>query len=128
MARSSTKSSGRPPPRRFLIEELRLRDTDGQRGWSLPWARERIRVVCAPLAEVSTMPRPAQPSSLGLRRIDLLQGLSSARLDAISRSCVWRTCIAGQRLIAREDTDREVYFIVSGSVRVTTYSPNGRET
>ncbi|AMO24079.1 Crp/Fnr family transcriptional regulator [Ramlibacter solisilvae] len=74
------------------------------------------------------MPQPAQPSSLGLRRIDLLHGLSSARLDAISRSCVWRTCIAGQRLVAREDADREVYFIVSGSVRVTTYSPNGRET
>jgi CRP-like cAMP-binding protein len=74
------------------------------------------------------MPRPPQPSSLGLRRIDLLEGLSDARLDAISRSCAWRTCVGGQRLVAREDPDRDVHFIVSGSVRVTTYSPNGRET
>ena len=74
------------------------------------------------------MPRPAQPSSLGLRRIDLLQGLSSDRLDAISRNCVWRTCSAGRRLVTREDADRDVHFIVSGSVLVTTYSPNGRET
>lgn len=74
------------------------------------------------------MARPTQPSSLGLRRIDLLQDLSSDKLDAISRRCVWRTCIAGQRLVAREEADRDVRFIVSGSVRVTTYSPSGRET
>jgi CRP/FNR family transcriptional regulator, cyclic AMP receptor protein len=74
------------------------------------------------------MPRPAQPSSLGLQRIDLLQGLPITRFDAISRNCAWRTCIAGQRLIAREDADCDVHFIVSGSVRVTTYSSNGRET
>ena len=74
------------------------------------------------------MPRPAQPSSLGLRRIGLLQGLSTAKLDAISQSCAWRNCDRGQRLVAREDADRSVHFIVSGSVRVTTYSASGRET
>jgi CRP-like cAMP-binding protein len=69
-----------------------------------------------------------QPSSLGLRRIDLLQGLSPARLDAISQQCAWRHYEGGQRLVAREDADRDLHFIVAGSVRVTTYSPGGRET
>ena len=69
-----------------------------------------------------------QPSSLGLRQIDLLQGLAAARLDAIGRQCAWRPYDAGQRLVAREDGDRDLRFIVAGTVRVTTYSSGGRET
>ena len=71
---------------------------------------------------------PHQPSSLGLRQIDLLQGLPLARLDAISRQCAWRPFAAEQRLVSREDADRDVHFIVAGTVRVTTYSSGGRET
>lgn len=69
-----------------------------------------------------------QPSSLGLRRIDLLQGLPDARLEAVSRQCGWRSYEPGQRLVGREDANRDVHFIVAGTVRVTTYSPGGRET
>jgi CRP/FNR family cyclic AMP-dependent transcriptional regulator len=69
-----------------------------------------------------------QPSSFGLKQIDLLQGLPAPRLDAISRQCAWRRYDAGQRLVAREDADRDLHFIVAGTVRVTTYSPGGRET
>ena len=67
-------------------------------------------------------------SSLGLRRIDLLQGLDAPRLDAIGRQCAWRPYEAGQRLVGREDGDRDLHFIIAGTVRVTTYSSNGRET
>ena len=74
------------------------------------------------------MAKSTQASSLGLRQIDLLQGLSADRFDAISRQCAWRTYEAGQRLVAREDPDRDVHFIVAGTVLVTTYSPGGRET
>jgi CRP/FNR family cyclic AMP-dependent transcriptional regulator len=84
--------------------------------------RSRHRELSHPMA------KPAQPSSLGLRRIDLLQGLSTERLDAISRQCAWRPCEAGQRLLSREQADRDVHFIVAGTVRVTTYSQGGRET
>jgi hypothetical protein len=45
------------------------------------------------------MSRPLQPSSLALRSIDLLQGLSTERLDEISRQCAWRHFEAGQTLI-----------------------------
>ena len=74
------------------------------------------------------MTRTTQPSSLGLRQIDLLQGLSGERLDAISLQCAWRSYAPGQRLVAREEADRDVHFIVAGKVRVTTYSIGGRET
>lgn len=69
-----------------------------------------------------------QTSSLGLRRIDLLQGLHTARLEAIGRQCAWRPYEAGQRLVGREDGDRDLHFIIAGTVRVTTYSSGGRET
>jgi CRP/FNR family transcriptional regulator, cyclic AMP receptor protein len=69
-----------------------------------------------------------QTSSLGLRQIDLLQGLDTARLDAIGRQCGWRPYEAGQRLVGREDGDRDLHFIIAGTVRVTTYSSGGRET
>jgi len=74
------------------------------------------------------MPKPVQPSSLGLRSIELLQGLSSQRLDDISRQCMWRHFEPGQTLIAREQGDRDLHMIVAGAVRVTSYSPGGRET
>lgn len=71
---------------------------------------------------------PVQPSSLGLRSIELLQGLSPQRLDQISRDCAWRHFEAGQTLIAREQDDRDLHMIVAGAVRVTSYSQGGRET
>jgi CRP-like cAMP-binding protein len=74
------------------------------------------------------MANAIQPSSLGLRSIDLLQGLPQQRLDAISRQCAWRAYEAGQQLVAREAADRDLHLIVAGTVRVTSYSPGGRET
>ena len=74
------------------------------------------------------MSKPIQPSSLGLREIDLLQGLPPQRLDEISQRCAWRRYEAGQLLVARDAGDRDLYFIVTGTVRVTSYSPGGRET
>lgn len=74
------------------------------------------------------MSKEIQPSSLGLRKIDLLQGLPVQRLDQISRQCAWRHYEAGQRLVAREADDRDLHMIVAGTVRVTSYSAAGRET
>lgn len=74
------------------------------------------------------MPTPTQPSSLGLRSVQLLQGLSPQRLDEIAAQCAWRRFEAGQTLIAREQDDRHLHLIVAGAVRVTSYSPGGRET
>lgn len=74
------------------------------------------------------MAKVVQPSSLGLRGMELLQGLSPQRLDDLSRQCTWRRFEAGQTLIAREHDDRDLHMIVAGTVRVTSYSPGGRET
>jgi CRP-like cAMP-binding protein len=69
----------------------------------------------------------AQPSALGLRGVPLLEGLSSASLEALARECAWRNFAAGQQIISREAKDRDVYVVVSGRARVTTYSAAGRQ-
>ncbi len=73
------------------------------------------------------MPASIQPSSLGLRRIALLEGLSDQRLETLARECAWRNYRAGQRIISRAAADRDVHLIIAGHVRVTTYSAAGRQ-
>lgn len=69
----------------------------------------------------------ARPSTLGLRGIALLEGLPVERLEALARACAWRNYAAGQPIISRAAADRDVHLIVSGRVRVTTYSAAGRQ-
>jgi CRP-like cAMP-binding protein len=73
------------------------------------------------------MPRDHQPSSLRLGGIELLDGLAPEPLDALARECAWRNYAPGQQIIARDADDRDLYLIVSGRVRVTTYSAGGRQ-
>src|SRR3954468_11369952 len=73
------------------------------------------------------MSRNVQPSALGLRAIELLEGLAPEKLDALARQCVWRNYEAGKRIISRNADDRDVYLLVSGRVRITTYSQAGRQ-
>jgi CRP-like cAMP-binding protein len=62
-----------------------------------------------------------------LRSIELLDGLTPETLDALARQCVWRNYEAGKRIISRNAADRDVYLLVSGRVRITTYSQGGRQ-
>lgn len=73
------------------------------------------------------MSRMVQPSSLGLRRIELLEGLSPEKLEVLARQCAWRSYEAGRSVISRNAPDRDVYLLVSGRVRITTYSEGGRQ-
>jgi CRP-like cAMP-binding protein len=70
---------------------------------------------------------PGAPSIVGLQRIALLEGLSRDTLEAVARACAWRNFHRDQQIVSREAADGEVYFIVAGRVRVTTYSGSGRE-
>jgi CRP/FNR family transcriptional regulator, cyclic AMP receptor protein len=68
-----------------------------------------------------------QPSTLGLRQVGLLQGLSQERLELLAARCNWRRVEAGQLIVARNSPDRDVHFVVSGRVRVTSFSAGGRQ-
>jgi CRP/FNR family cyclic AMP-dependent transcriptional regulator len=77
----------------------------------------------SPSSPASAVPR----SSLALRQIALLAGLSDQRLDQLAQQCLWHSVAAGKPLLLRAEQQGEVFLLVSGRVRVTTYSANGRQ-
>eukprot|EP01035_Chromulina_nebulosa_P060592 gene60592-82896_t len=72
-------------------------------------------------------PEPVPRSSLALRQIALFEGLSDQRLALLAQQCLWHSVEAGKPLLLRAEQQGEVFLLVSGRVRVTTYSANGRQ-
>ena len=68
-----------------------------------------------------------EPSVHGLKSIKLLDGVPLPALEKLARQCRWRRFTAGQRVIYRKAPDNDVYLIISGQVRVTSFSAGGRE-
>ena len=71
--------------------------------------------------------RAVEPSTLGLKRVQLLEGLPAEKLDELARQCRWRRFPAEEQIISREAADNDVYLIIAGRVRITTFSAAGRE-
>jgi CRP/FNR family transcriptional regulator, cyclic AMP receptor protein len=69
----------------------------------------------------------SEASRNGLARIKLLRGLDDAQLRALEQRCRWRRAEAGQQILDRSSDDRDVFFVVEGSVRAVDFSPSGRE-
>jgi len=64
--------------------------------------------------------RTALPVSalVGLQKVDLFRGLDRYSLREIAAQCKWIRCKRDQVVIRRDGTDRDVYFVISGMVRV----------
>lgn len=71
------------------------------------------------------MPDSKQKTSIG--SIRLFQNVDAARLVDIEKNCRRHVFQKDEQIIDREDSSRDVYFILSGSVRVVNYSLSGRE-
>lgn len=57
----------------------------------------------------------------------MLQSLSQAELAGLEQHCRWRRVVAGQRILDRSSDNRDVFFVVEGSVRAVDFSATGRE-
>ncbi|MDB5810659.1 MAG: transcriptional regulator, Crp/Fnr family [Betaproteobacteria bacterium] len=53
--------------------------------------------------------------------------MDAAALEKLARNCRWRRYPNGQRVISREAADSDVYLIIAGAVRVTSFSQSGRQ-
>ncbi len=62
-----------------------------------------------------------------LSDIELFGGLADQDIEALNRACGWRRYEADQHIVGHQDPTTDVYFIVSGQVRVIVYSPAGKE-
>ncbi|MFQ5552003.1 MAG: Crp/Fnr family transcriptional regulator [Gemmatimonadales bacterium] len=62
-----------------------------------------------------------------LAGIGAFRGLSATDRGALARQCRAHLYSANEQIVSHQDESTDVYFIVSGSVRVTTYSPSRKE-
>jgi CRP-like cAMP-binding protein len=71
----------------------------------------------------------SQRAQLGgsLRNITLFDDLADEDVAHIQNCCHWRRYEPGQVIVDRIDRSDDVFFIVSGDVRVTMYSLTGKE-
>ena len=69
----------------------------------------------------------AQPAERSLKAAELLADLPADELKRLEDRVQWRQYGSNQQIIDREAESRDVYFIVSGKVRVVNYSLSGRE-
>lgn len=70
---------------------------------------------------------PTAPSTFALRRVQVFQDCSEETLQRIAAMCNWRHIAAKTSLFSRESAGADVYFLLSGQVRITSYSEQGRE-
>ncbi len=59
--------------------------------------------------------------------IHLFEALAPDELRAIERQCVWRRFGANDNILGQDSEDRDVYFVVRGTVQVVNYSTSGRK-
>ncbi len=62
-----------------------------------------------------------------LSGIELFGGLAARDFEALDLKCSWRSYRANQQIVAHHDDSTDVFFIVSGTVRVVIYSLAGKE-
>ena len=62
-----------------------------------------------------------------LSGIALLNGLSDSDRDLLAHASRWHQYTAKQFVFSHEDETNDVYFVVTGKVRVTVYSASGKE-
>lgn len=63
-----------------------------------------------------------------VQSIDIFRDLSLEQSREIAEKMTFLNCDAGQMIVTRKDQNRAVFFVVSGTVRVTSFANNGRES
>lgn len=62
-----------------------------------------------------------------LENIEFFKGVRDVDFASLSKRCQWRRCEEGETIIDFEDESTDVYFIVSGAMRILIRSAAGRE-
>ena len=62
-----------------------------------------------------------------LEGIELLHSLLPDEYRRLEKRCVWRHYKAGEQILDRSSTSRDVFFVVEGRVHIVNYSISGRE-
>ena len=66
-------------------------------------------------------------SQAGLETIKLLAGLTPERLETLKQQCTWHQFTAHSQIVDQSGDNRDIFFIVEGTVRLVNYTVGGRE-
>ena len=66
-------------------------------------------------------------SGFALERIEIFRDLDPREIERLTRRVNWRNYKAHHLIIGHQEASTDVYFMVSGSVRVTLFSSAGKE-
>ena len=61
-----------------------------------------------------------------LGSLAILRGLKETTITKLASACSWRNVSKRQQIFSANDESRDLYFLLSGKVRVILYSPQGR--
>lgn len=61
-----------------------------------------------------------------LKGVDLFSALDKDELAKVESRCRWRRFAPHQQIIDRESSSRDVFFVITGKVRIVNYSFSGR--
>jgi len=95
---------------------VKISNVDMGAGKALPWPD-------AP----ENPPDPRLAPDAALSRFLFFQGLPRSVRKEVAKSIEWRTYGAGARIIAQDDTDRDVCFLYSGHVQMLRSAHTGRD-
>ena len=68
----------------------------------------------------------SEAAEKSLKGVSLFSSLTKDELKAVESHCRWRIFSPHQQIIDRERTSRDVFFVVTGTVRIVNYSFSGR--
>ena len=66
-------------------------------------------------------------TGFALERIEIFQNLDAREIERLTNRVNWRNYKAHQQIIGHQDASTDVYFMVSGTVRVILFSSAGKE-
>jgi len=72
-------------------------------------------------------PLAAELSAESLVGVEVFRHLDAAQRGELARLCQGRRYTAMQRILSHKDESQDIFFIISGKVRVTIYSLAGKE-
>lgn len=86
-------------------------------------------VPLTPPAPTATAARSAAPTRLQqqLRIIALFEDLADADLARVAAACTTGTYARHEQIMGEHDRTTDVFFVLSGSVRINSYAATGRE-
>ncbi len=88
---------------------------------------QKASIIRRSMTPSESRPQAANDSAGSLAGIRLLKTLSAEDLQVLEGECRWLNARAGEEILNKECENRDIFFVVQGSVAIKNFSLSGRE-